>query len=294
MVAVQVAFASIATSGKLALNGGLPPLALAGLRILGAALVLAILFVLGRRRRPAARDLPVLFGLALLGIGLNQTLFLVGLSHTTAVNANVLITMIPVFTLVVAVAFGRERFDAVRAFGVAVALAGALVLLRVEDFRLDDGVVVGNLLIVLNAFLYSFYLVFVDGMIRKYGSLSVITWVFLLAAPVIVPIGMPSLAGALGAGSVTSTAWWALAWVIAVPTVIAYGGTVFVRKHLSASTVGASVFLQPLAGIALALALLPEETLTPRAIVAGALILVGVAFVWVRERAPRRPEPVSP
>ena len=50
--------------------------------------------------------------LALVGVVLNQVLFLLGVARTTAVHANILITMIPVFTLAVALVLGRERISA--------------------------------------------------------------------------------------------------------------------------------------------------------------------------------------
>lgn len=44
----------------------------------------------------------------MLGIAANQALFLYGLKHTTAINATILVTTVPVFTVLGSVLIGRE------------------------------------------------------------------------------------------------------------------------------------------------------------------------------------------
>src|ERR1051325_11407723 len=91
---VQVLFATLAVAGKLAFRE-IPPFALVMLRAgTGAAVFLG--WHLGfSNERVAARDLPPLALYGLLGVALNQLLFFLGLSYTTATNATVLGTTIP-------------------------------------------------------------------------------------------------------------------------------------------------------------------------------------------------------
>jgi drug/metabolite transporter (DMT)-like permease len=94
------------------------PLTFAWLRCAGAAVLLAI-FARGEKLpREDSRRL-VLF--AVLGVGINQTLFLSGLAFTTVQVAAILITSIPVFTLGAAIVMGREEATAARIGGIALA-----------------------------------------------------------------------------------------------------------------------------------------------------------------------------
>jgi len=58
-------------------------------------------------------------GYAILGVVINATLFLVGLSLTSVQVAAVLITTIPVFTLAAAILIGGETASAKRIGGIA-------------------------------------------------------------------------------------------------------------------------------------------------------------------------------
>jgi len=286
LVVTQFAFASLAVVGKGVLDAHLPPLALAAIRVLFASLLLAALsFGVTRDATPIPRrDALILFGLSLLGVTLNQFFFIEGLQRTTAVNATILIVTIPVFTFVVAGLLGRERFESRRAFGVAVALVGTLVMLHVERFELGNGVAVGNLLVVLNCLCYSLYLVLSRGILQRHPSPTVVAWTFLLGAVVLVPLGTPDVVEAARQGLFTVPVWWGLAWIVLVPSVLSYSLNNYALKRVRASTVASFVFLQPVFGLLLAMLLLPGEHLDPRAAVAGPIILAGVAFVVHSEK----------
>ncbi len=80
-------------AGKLLLEH-MPPLALASLRVAGATPLLLLLAWFLERRLPPLRELPVLALLGLLGVTANQLFFIVGLQHTTATNAAILMPSI--------------------------------------------------------------------------------------------------------------------------------------------------------------------------------------------------------
>lgn len=202
LLGVQLCFASWAISGKLAL-AHLGVRGILAVRVAGAALGFIIVAHLARRlapraeataaRRPDARGWLMLAVYAGLGIVGNQLLFLEGLKLTTATNATVLGTTIPVFTVAIAIAVGRERATASRLAGLAIALAGVLLLARVDRFDVADGHVRGNLLIVANSLSYSLFLVFVRDVAGRYPSTQLVAWLFSLAALVLVPLGLPTL-----------------------------------------------------------------------------------------------------
>ncbi|HEX9460373.1 MAG TPA: DMT family transporter, partial [Thermoanaerobaculia bacterium] len=110
------------------------PLTFAYLRIIAAAVILNVVV----RERNAAPLAPGdgwrLAGFAILGVVINQSLFLAGLALTSAHAAAILITAVPIFALCAALVLGRERATAVKIGGIVLAAAGALTLVGGEGF----------------------------------------------------------------------------------------------------------------------------------------------------------------
>src|SRR5581483_6307514 len=103
LVAVQVLFGALAVASKMVLPD-VPPFALALCRLLAATLVLfALERALVRSPFPGWREVGRFAFFALLGVVLNQGLFLLGTSMTSATHAVLLIATIPAFTLLVGV-----------------------------------------------------------------------------------------------------------------------------------------------------------------------------------------------
>src|SRR5712691_5581470 len=103
LIAVQVMFGTWPIVGKIVLQT-IPSSGLVGLRVAGASLAFLIVGRMtggvGRIRR---EDWPLLVVSSLLGLVLNQWLYVKGLSLTTAINSTLLSTTIPVFTLFVGI-----------------------------------------------------------------------------------------------------------------------------------------------------------------------------------------------
>src|SRR5262249_24546263 len=130
------------------------PLVFACLRVAGAAIVLNVVI---RERDPAPltrRDAWQIVGFASLAIVINQTFFLAGLALTNAHVAAILITPLPVFVLAASITLGRERASAAKIGGIALAAAGALLVLGGEGFAGATKSLIGDLLIVGNSCAY--------------------------------------------------------------------------------------------------------------------------------------------
>jgi drug/metabolite transporter (DMT)-like permease len=129
LAAVQLMFASLAIAGRFVLPR-FPAGTLVSFRVLGATVVLFIVNAVSRGTWVwGTRDLCRLAVLGLLGIAANQTLFIYGLQHTTAINASILVTTVPVFTVVGSVLTGRESATPLMLAGVALAGLGTVYLI---------------------------------------------------------------------------------------------------------------------------------------------------------------------
>lgn len=284
LVAVQLIFGTWPIVAKVALRA-LPSAGLVAFRIAGAGLAfLLIMRARGRLVVPARPDLARLALYSLLGVVLNQFLFVKGLALSTVVNSTLLSTAIPVSTLAVAALLGHERLTARAAFGTVIAAAGVVYLVDPLRAELASDKTLGNVLLVANTVCYGSYIAVSQDVFRRYGALTSITWVFVFGCVAAVPVGGYYLAG-VPLGEAGRQTWLAVAYIILVPTVGAYYLNAWALERVAPSTVAVYVYLQPLIAYAVApLFLGAEEQWSARTFVAAGLIFAGVGVVTLRAR----------
>jgi drug/metabolite transporter (DMT)-like permease len=118
--------------------------------------------------------------------------------------------------------------------------------------------------------------------IRRLGSLTVVTWIFTWGAILFAPIGMRDLA--LGAPEWTPRGWMFLAYIVALPTIVAYLCNAWALERSNATLVSIYIYVQPVLAGLLAWGQL-GQTPSERLLVASALIAVGVGVVATRKDA---------
>jgi len=289
LIAVQVFFGGLAVAGKEVLPF-VPPLALAFCRVLAAAIVLMTLErILVRSKLPPIRDLGLFAFFALIGVALNQSLYLTGLRLTTATDAILLIATIPAFTLLIAVLTKHERLQGMKVAGLAVSFAGVAVL--VIGSGGGHGAIIGDVLVLVNSVSYSTYLVLSRPTLQRYDALTLIAWVFVFGTIEMALVALPQLASTQW-NALPAAAWLGFAYALVFGTVLTYGLNAWALRHATASRVASFVYLQPLVGV-LGAAWLLGERLSWRVALAGVLILAGVAVAnstTVRGRRAMNPE----
>lgn len=290
LVIVQLLFASLAIAGRYVLPE-FPAGLLVTVRVLGAATVLAALNAARGgpwvRERRDLRDLAVL---GLVGIAANQSLFLFGLRHTTAINATILVTTVPVFTVFGSLLIGREPASALKFAGIGLAAAGTIYLIGPDRISLAPDVALGNLLIVIGMICYAAYFILAKPLMARYDAITVSTYVMLFAVLGVLPLGVLSLHG-FALQAVRPAVWWWVGFIVIGPTILTYLLNVWALKRASPNMVAAFIYLQPLFTAAVAPLLLSGERLTPRAMLAGCAIFTGLALVILAEREQRRQMP---
>lgn len=285
LVAVQLLFGTWPIVGKIALRT-LPSTGLVAFRVGGATIAFLILQrAVGRPQKIKKSDYARLALYSLLGVVLNQLLFVKGLSLTSSViNATLLGTAIPVFTLLVSITLGYDRVSFRKAFGILLAAGGVVYLVDPSGADFSSGKTLGNLLLVANSFSYGAYIAISKDILKRYGALTVITWIFVFGSLITIPLGIYSLADTplqtAGAGT-----WLAVLYIILAPTVGAYYLNAWALARVSPSTVAVYIYLQPLIAFALA-PLILGESWNSRTWIASLLIFAGVAVVTWRTRAP--------
>jgi len=275
LVMVQLLFGLNYLASKLVVSV-LEPAAWAMLRALTAFVILALLAVVGRRRLPRGRDMWYLAGCAVLGVTLNQILFLEGLSRTTPAHSALICCTIPLFALLAAVLLRQERLSRRKLLGVTIGLLGVLILLEVDRFSLDARYLLGDVLTLINAVCYGFYVVLSGRVMMRHDSLGATTVIFAWGTLGILFYGGPALWQA-PLGDLSWTVYGAMAFAILGATVATYVLNLWALKHTHASRVALYVFLQPVVATVLAVLML-DEPVTWRLLLAGALVLVSLTL----------------
>jgi drug/metabolite transporter (DMT)-like permease len=290
LIAVQVMFGTWPIFGKIVLRS-VSSVSLVGIRIFGAAIIFTLLQrELGVLRQLPRRVLAWLVLSSLLGVVVNQLLFVKGLSLTTAINATLITTTIPVSTLTVSIALGYDRLSLRHVLGIALAAAGVIYL--VNPLRADFAAhtTTGNLLVIVSAFSFGTYIAVSRDLFRRYGALNVITWIFLIGAILTLPIAAYSWSTD-NLRNLSPGVWLSVAYIVLVPTVGAYYLNSWAITRVPPTVVAVYIYLQPLLAFGLA-PLVLGESWSSRTILACFLIFAGVATVTMHGRS-RAVEEVS-
>jgi drug/metabolite transporter (DMT)-like permease len=258
------------------------PFTFAYLRVLGAAIVMNAILPRHAYAPLTRADAKRVALYAVLGVVLNQSMFLAGLALTSAHVAAILITAVPVFTLVVAMLLREERVTAMKVAGIALACAGALTVVGREGFGGTTKSLAGDLLIVGNSLAYAFFLVLSKRDMARLSPRRVIARMFAIASVLMLPIAAAPMLR-LHWRSLPPAAWWSLAFVIAGPTIAAYVLNAWALAHTDSSLVAAYTYLQPVLTVVLAAMFLGEQ-IGVAAIAAGVMIAAGV---WLASRTAR-------
>jgi drug/metabolite transporter (DMT)-like permease len=285
----QVFFAVFPVLGKIAL-AEMETMTIAACRVVFGSLFLpAAARLLARDEAPpTARERVTIAVLSVLGVVLNQLLYITGLSLSNAADVALLVCTIPVFTLLFGMALGREKPGLRRAAGIPVALTGALLLINVHKLDFQDRMLLGNVLVVLNCLFYSLFLIGAREILATRSPDAFTAAVFRWGTLPVLLFAAPSLRR-VHPSAFSTRAWLALAGIVLFPTALSYLLNAWALTRTHASTAAVFTYVQPVLAWGLAWIVLGERP-GPRFFAAAALILVGLALTsW-----PSRGEPEHP
>jgi drug/metabolite transporter (DMT)-like permease len=258
-----------------------PPLVLSVLRFTLAAAVLWPATRLATRAHIAREDRGRLVLLGLLGVPLNQGLFLFGLQWSSASHAALLYALTPTFVLLFGLRRGM-RPSAMQIAGVVIAFAGVLTLMLQRGLHFDRHSLRGDILILGAVASWALYTVAGRGVTRRYGPLVVTAETILWGALLFLPVGLVALRG-FDATLVSMPGWIGLGYLAVLTSTLNYIIWFWGVAHLKPGTVALITNIQPLVTVAMAAAILHEAVPAGFAL-SCALVLGGV---WItRSRNP--------
>ncbi|MDQ2958887.1 MAG: DMT family transporter [Actinomycetota bacterium] len=259
---------------------GYSPWALGLLRLLVATLVLAVVGLLVRPVRPRGRQWWRVIACGLLGQTLYQGLLMTGEVSVPAGTASVLITTAPIFSVLAASLFLRERIGA-RWKGFLVAFAGAALV----GASLGVGGGLTALVVLAAALCQGLYHVAVKPLAEQLGALSATIWSLWAGAILALPAA-PALIS--DSRSASGSSLLAAIFLGVVPSALGYlvWSDALTRSTVARSTI--ALYLVPVVAMALSWWWLGERP-TVLAVFGGAIAVAGVIIVRRTAAVPPRP-----
>lgn len=222
--------------------GSLP---LIWLRIVLSALIMGAFFAVRFRSVPrlARADWLRLVLLGLLGVSVNQGLFLYGIHFTSPLHASLLYAFTPVLVLLGAVLWIGERLTWLRSVAVACAAVGVFLVLSSRGLDLSRGPLRGDLFVLVAVVAWSSFTLLGKSIIRRLGTVTVITGAFAFGALSVVPLG-PWMLGGFDPSAPGFRGWLELLYLGGITSGVAFTLWYWALKHIEPSQVAIFTNLQ--------------------------------------------------
>ncbi len=231
-----------------------------------------------RAEKVAPADMRKLVGAALLIGVLRKSFLMFGLSRTSPIDGSIIDTLIPILVLVVSVVLGIDRFSRMKVAGLTLGMAGAVcVVLSGASSVHEKSELLGNILIISSACVSALYMVLFKRIVAKYRPITVIRWIYCMAAVITLPFGLADIVHADYA-NIAHHALFPTLFVLIVPTffpnlLLNYG-----LKYVAPTVTSIYTYLQPVLAIVVSVAM-GLDKLHFDTVLFALLIFVGVGLV---------------
>lgn len=261
------------------------PFAFILMRISVAAVCMFVFHALFIKQRVSGwGDFKQLFISALFGVAFNMLLFFKGLSITTPINGAVLMMNTPIFVVVFATFYLKEKITAPKILGICIAAAGAILLMGGTRFNFSADTVWGDVMVTVNAIIYAFYLVYAKSLMQRYHPITVTLWAFIFGWFVVLPFGAGELME-IDFNAFTPKIWAFVAFVTIGSTFLTYLLNAYALRKASSSLVGSYIYLQPVLAALIAI-VSGKDLLTVEKLIYILIIFCGVFLVsWKKPEA---------
>jgi drug/metabolite transporter (DMT)-like permease len=279
-------------AGKIALRS-LEPLTLASFRVVLAGFFMAWIYLVCRRwpffeEAAQARkqghswgDLWAFTYLGFFGVAINQVCFTIGLRYTSVGHSAVIVGMGPIYTLVLAVLFRLEQATWRKATGMAIALAGILVMASEHGMTARSPSLLGDAITMTGSIGFAIYAVLGKKVAGKYDALTMTAYNFVVGGLIVLPVALHR-AWTFGPAekwrAVPWQAWAAMFYMAVFSSALAYLFYFWLLRYLEASQLSAFTYLLPVSATLLGIVWLGEPGSWWK-VFGGSLALGGVYWV---------------
>jgi drug/metabolite transporter (DMT)-like permease len=275
---VSLIYAATFSIAKEVMPAYIKPMGLIGIRVWGAIILLWFTHaVFVREKIKEKKDYLELLKCAVFGVAANMLLFFKGLSITTPINGAILMVSTPLFVGFFSFFVLKEKATPVKIIGLMLGVSGALLLLVGPKLSFSSATLSGDVMVILNAVIYAYYLIIAKPLLHKYNPITVIKWTFFFGGILILPFSVPELQQ-VDWVIIPTSIWYSIVFLIVGATFLTYLLNGWALRHANSSLVGAYIYLQPILASIIAVVLGKDE-LTWQKVTFGLIIFMGVYLV---------------
>jgi drug/metabolite transporter (DMT)-like permease len=201
--------------------------------------------------------------------------FNASLQYNPAARGAVGLATIPIQTLLVAAAFGREPLTAAKIAGVLLAFSGIFVAFGAAAFgRGNSDYLVGDGLMLLGVLCAAIYSVFSRATLMRRGPIFVTALAMAFAVAGLLPV-VALHRGSLALPALTLAGWIAVIFLGTIAGAVQFSLFMWALRWLSPTTTVLYLTLNPIAAMVLGIVVL-GESLTAELVAGMALVLTGI------------------
>lgn len=211
-------------------------------------------------------------------------LFVTSLKYGNPIDISIIMTLPPVFVIIMQIIFQKSRPSLLEYIGVLVSMAGAAVVIikGAGDAHNGSDNLLGDCLAVASTMCYAFYLFILEKPSKTYKPVNLLRWVFLFAAipALVLLIGFYKQPIFHGAPAVP---WIEIAFILFCVTFLAYFLVQPAQKMIGAEMVSLYQYLLPVFATISAV-LMKLDQLKWIQIAAMAVVVVGMVLTNIGKR----------
>lgn len=205
--------------------------------------------------------------------------------------AGLLISLWPVFSVILSVIFLGEKPRQRLYLAVATGLSGATVLsLYGQSNNLDPGILLGPFAVIFSALMSAVFTVLSKPLALKYGTIPLASLTVTLGTVMLLPLLNGSVIEDIRA--LSTTGWVSVLFLALLSTVLSYILLYTLLRAREVSTLSVQFYLVPLVSLLGGIIILHEQPTIGTA-VGGALLILAVALATATEHSSKREIPAS-
>jgi drug/metabolite transporter (DMT)-like permease len=265
-----------------------PPFTLALVRV-GVGTLVLLPVALARHQRGTHLPWGTIWFMGLVGVTLYYLTFNLAMVYVSASQGALVQASIPAMTALVAVMWLRERATAMRWLGIALSVAGVLIVFSGNSSAPGQSPLLGNSLMFASVVCWGLYTALAKRA-ASFEPLVITVCVMGTGTLLLVPFSAYEIMNA-GLKPLPISGWLGVIYLGGVASGLAYAIYNASLRHLDASAVGVYTNLIPIVGVLTGIVFLGEP-MSLRAILGGAIVMLGV-WITSRSERPDRAEAVA-
>lgn len=254
------------------------PITLTYFRMVGGTLLFWGISIFLKAEKVPFKDLVKLFFAAFFSLSVNQIAFYMGLSQTSPIDASIVVSTLPIMSMIFAAIIIKEPVTIKKALGVLVGASGAVYLIYTSGSQhIGSGDFAGNIIVFGAVVSFSLYLTIFKTLIPKYSPFTIMRWMFLFACIQSYPFCHQAVMS-FNPGVIDFSIGLRIAYILIFATFAGYVLLAFGQKTLLPTTLSMYNYTQPIIA-SLAALMMGIGTFGADQFISIALVFVGVYIV---------------